>query len=298
MAEPSDHVIIGDLPADFDEEQLKTNFEAYGTIKWCKLFGGKGGGPKSAMIEFGSVEEATWLVENLNGNVPLGLEQEVTVKFKPKSSGGKAGAGAGGGSGGKGEKSARSSPYGMPPSGGGGGGGGGKGGKGAGAGGGGGGGGAGAKGFNQWGVALSTEPSNITDLWKGLLRHKILPGGTWANDEKTVCVSGLPSDTTDYDLLKIFSPFGPIAPGGVRVKLNEDGTAKGSGMVNFLDLASAKKSIDTLNNCMMPDGRFLRLRQFSDQGGAPKGGKGEKGGHIKKWGKKADGGQADDDAAA
>merc|ERR1719394_2310689 len=103
------------------------------------------------------------------------------------------------------------------------------------------------------------EPSTINDLWKGLLRHKVLPGGSWANDERTVCVNGLPSDTTDHDLLKIFSPFGAIAPGGVRVKLNDDGTAKGNGMINFLNLDSATQAVETLNNCMMPDGKFLRL---------------------------------------
>jgi len=260
MGEPSDHVIIGELPADLDEAGLKTNFEAYGTIKWCKLFNGKGGsGKKSAMIEFSSVEEATWLVENLNGNVPLGLETEVTVKFKPPKGSG-AGGGFGGGGFSKGGAGNRSSPYGVVPAG--------KGG-----------------GMMMGGkmgmmMGMSGEPSTINDLWKGLLRHKILPGGTWANDERTVCVNGLPSDTTDHDLLKIFSPFGAIAPGGVRVKLNDDGTAKGSGMINFLHLESADAAIETLNNCMMPDGKTLRLRKYGDWGGNGKKGGGGKGGAI------------------
>merc|ERR1712154_354300 len=97
-------------------------------------------------------------------------------------------------------------------------------------------------------------------------------GGTWCNDEKTVLIGGLPSDTTDHDLLKIFSPFGAIAPGGVRVTLNEDGTAKGNGMINFLTLDSATQAVETLNNCMLPDGKFLRLRTYS---GEWKGGKGK-----------------------
>merc|ERR1719291_801970 len=121
--------------------------------------------------------------------------------------------------------------------------------------------------WSQWGYALSTEPSTINDLWKGLLRHKVLPGGTWANDERTIVIGGLPSDTTDADLLKIFSPFGAILPGGVRVTLNEDGTAKGNGMVNFLSLEGTEAAIQTLNNCMMPDGRLLRVKQWSDFGG-------------------------------
>merc|ERR1719437_375238 len=96
------------------------------------------------------------------------------------------------------------------------------------------------------------QQCTINDLFKGLLRHKVLPGGTWANDERTIVIGGLPSDTTDADLLKIFSPFGAILPGGVRVTLNEDGTAKGNGMVNLLNLESAESAIQTLNNCMMP----------------------------------------------
>merc|ERR1719401_2210034 len=129
------------------------------------------------------------------------------------------------------------------------------------------------------GMMLGTgEQCSINDLWKGLLRSKILPGGSWANDERTVCVSGLPSDTTEFDLLKIFSPFGAILPGGVRVKLNEDGTAQGSGMVNFSNLEDAMAATETLNNCMMPDGRFLRVRQFTDQGGGKGGRKGKKNG--------------------
>jgi len=254
MAEPSDHVIIGNLPEDLDETALKTNFEAYGTIKWCKLFNGKGGGKKSAMIEFASVEEATWLVENLDGNVPLGLETEVTVKFKPPKGAG--GGGGGGGGFGKGGGGNRSAPYGVVPAG--------KGGK------------MGGKMMGMM-MGMSGEASTVNDLWKGLLRNKVLPGGTWANDERTVCVSGLPSDTTDHDLLKIFSPFGAIAPGGVRVKLNDDGTAKGNGMINFLNLESADAAIETLNNCMMPDGRCLRLRKYGDWNGGKKGGGGKGG---------------------
>merc|ERR1719384_1381960 len=132
--------------------------------------------------------------------------------------------------------------------------------------------------WSQWGYNLSTEPSTVSDLWKGLLRHKVLPGGTWCNDEKTVLIGGLPSDTTDHDLLKIFSPFGAIAPGGVRVTLNEDGTAKGNGMINFLTLESAQQAVETLNNCMLPDGKFLRLRTYDGMGSSKGGGKASKGG--------------------
>merc|ERR1719401_1680754 len=132
------------------------------------------------------------------------------------------------------------------------------------------------KGGMMLGMGMGVQ-CTIQDLWKGLLRHKVLPGGSWANDERTVCIGGLPSDTTEADVLKIFSPFGAILPGGVRVNLNDDGTAKGNGMVNFMHLESTQAAIETLNNCMMPDGRFLRVKQWFDNGKGKGGGKGGKG---------------------
>jgi len=264
MAEPSDRVIIGNLPADFTDEALKTNFEAYGTIKWFRL-NNASQGQKSALIEFSSVEEATWLVENLDGNIPLGLEAEVSVKYKPAKGGGKGGGGGGG--------MMRPSPY---PGGGGGGGMMGKGGKGG-----------MMMGMGKGGMMMGMgmmggAQCTISDLFKGLIRHKVLPGGTWANDERTAVIHGLPSDTTEGDVLKIFCPFGAVLPGGVRVTLNEDGTAKGSAMVNFMNIESTQAAIETLNNCMMPDGRFLRVKQWANfNNGGGKGGK--------KGGKKGDG---------
>merc|ERR1719254_470904 len=142
------------------------------------------------------------------------------------------------------------------------------------------------------GMMMGGAQCTIQDLWKGLLRHKVLPGGTWANDERTITIGGLPSDTTEADLLKIFSPFGAILPGGVRVNLNEDGTAKGNGMVNYMHLESAQAAIETLNNCMMPDGRFLRVKQWAGKAGG-KGGKAGKAGKGGENGAKISPGAAD-----
>eukprot|EP00429_Kryptoperidinium_foliaceum_P018700 CAMPEP_0176038440 /NCGR_PEP_ID=MMETSP0120_2-20121206/19049_1 /TAXON_ID=160619 /ORGANISM="Kryptoperidinium foliaceum, Strain CCMP 1326" /LENGTH=292 /DNA_ID=CAMNT_0017371831 /DNA_START=96 /DNA_END=974 /DNA_ORIENTATION=- len=273
MAEPCEHVLIGNLPADLDDAGLKTNFEAYGNIKWCKLFNSNNGG-KHAIIEFSTVEEATWLVENLDGNVPLGLETEVTVKYKTKNAG-KGGGGGGYSPMGGGSGTMRASPYGGGMKGGGKMGGGMKGGK-----------------MGMMMGMMSGQPATMADLWKFLTRMQVLPGGTWANDERTVCVRGLPSDTTEADLLKIFSTFGAILPGGIRLVLNEDGTAKGNGMINYANLESAQSAIETLDNCMLPDGRFLRLTQWHDwnKGKEGKEGKGSKNGKGNKNGKGGAGG--------
>merc|ERR1719199_676639 len=76
-------------------------FEAYGTVVECRMLPGKDEMAKPCgMIRFGSVEMAAWVVQNLNGNIPEGLQEPVIVRFaNAKGEGGKGG-------------DARASPYG------------------------------------------------------------------------------------------------------------------------------------------------------------------------------------------
>lgn len=243
---PTDHVIIGDLPMDITEERLREIFGAYGTVKWCKLSHAKGGAKgnaPSAILELGSVDEAQYFVTALDENIPTGLISPIRVRYKPPSA--KGSKGKGGGCKGTVGKAERAAPY---PGGGCGGGppaaasaclAGGKGGK-------------GSKG----------PPGGIEDVIKSLIRQGTLPGGKWANDENTVFVSGLPSDTTNAHLLRIFSPFGAIAPQGAFAQLNPDGTAKGTGIINFLDAGGSQAAISTLNGAPLPNGTVLKLRSF------------------------------------
>jgi len=217
------------------EQRLKEVFGAYGTIKWCRVDRGKGAkaGQVSAIVELDTVDEANYFVTALDENIPEGLTTPIRVKYKPDAKPKTKGAG-------KGSPLAqeRSSPYPVLA-----------GGKGKGLGGG------------------------IEDVIKGLTRAGALPGGKWANDENTVFVSGLPQDTTNNDLLRLFSPFGAIAAGGAYCVLNkENGTAKGTGIINFLDATGAQSAVAGLNGVMMPNGMSLRLRLFTprDKPGAGK----------------------------
>eukprot|EP00444_Apocalathium_aciculiferum_P030642 CAMPEP_0183426812 /NCGR_PEP_ID=MMETSP0370-20130417/39913_1 /TAXON_ID=268820 /ORGANISM="Peridinium aciculiferum, Strain PAER-2" /LENGTH=254 /DNA_ID=CAMNT_0025611277 /DNA_START=74 /DNA_END=838 /DNA_ORIENTATION=+ len=250
-AAPSDNVFLADLPADMDEAGLRSVFGAYGTVTSCKMC--PGAGKMAALIRFGSVEEATWIVDNLNGNIAQGLSGPVQVRYA--SSGGK-GKGKEGGSGGGerwtpygdkggcGDKGGSWSPKGSWDKGGGG-----KGGKGSG---------------------------NIAVLKKGLQYAGVLPGGKWTNDENALFIGGLPTDTTDGDLYEIFAPFGAIPTRGVRAMTNPDGTCKGIGFINFLENASAQNAIATLNGTMMPDGTALKVSIKAVSKGPGKGeGKGE-----------------------
>ncbi|CAE8622168.1 unnamed protein product, partial [Polarella glacialis] len=73
-------------------------------------------------------------------------------------------------------------------------------------------------------------------------------------------IAGLPIDTTDLDLYKIFAPFGALFPKGVRAMLHPDGTCKGIGFVNFLDSACLEAAVQTLNGTTMPDGTVLVVK--------------------------------------
>jgi len=233
--EPSDRVFISDLPEGTDEASINSIFGAYGHIKSCKMVH-----ESAAIVQFVSVEEAKWIVDNLHGNLAQGLSTPVNCKYANPPGGGKGSAAwqPGGNKGGHGGGGARWEPYGGNSWGGKGGGDmkGDKGGS--------------CKGKGKCGVAV---------LKKGLLYAGVLPGGKWQNDENALFVSGLPPDTTNADLYDIFAPFGAIPSQGVYAMQQEDGTCKGIGFVNFLEQSACQSAMNTLNGTMMPDGSMLRV---------------------------------------
>lgn len=244
---PSDSLFIGDLPADMDDQKLTAVFSAYGKIQTHKLLAPGTSGRLAAILTLGSVEEAKWMVENLNGNIPQGLTEPIKVRFKDQKGGGK-------GLPMNGAQQERPGPYSD-----GGGKGWDKGGSDKGAG----------KGYGKAGSC------NIKTLVEGLFSSGAMPGGggKGTNEEGTLFCGGLPYDTTDTDLYKIFSPFGPIAPAGVKAMVDPTNSyaCKGFGFINFLNSWSAQEAIKTLNGTQMPDGKTLRVsvkQQGQGKGGA------------------------------
>jgi len=228
------NLFIGSLPADLDDATFTAVFGAYGTIKKHKLLEPNARGQRCALVDFESAEEAQWIVENLNGNIPQGLSDCVVVKFK--TDGGKGGDKGGGGGGGE------SGPYGGK-----------------------GGGGGITPGGKGGGVGIKV-------LVDGLLSSGAMPGGAkYQNDDNALYVGGLPYDTTDADLYLIFSPFGAIAPRGVRAMKGDDTPCKGFGFVNFLDTEGAQAAVQTLNGTQMPDGKVLKVSIKGPQGAKGKG---------------------------
>merc|ERR1712023_582951 len=58
---------------------VRDTFGAYGSIQQCKLM--NYGTDCCVLLRMGSVEMASWMVENLNGNIPEGLETPVSVRY-------------------------------------------------------------------------------------------------------------------------------------------------------------------------------------------------------------------------
>eukprot|EP00930_Biecheleria_cincta_P055676 TRINITY_DN41976_c0_g1_i1.p1 TRINITY_DN41976_c0_g1~~TRINITY_DN41976_c0_g1_i1.p1 ORF type:complete len:303 (-),score=52.81 TRINITY_DN41976_c0_g1_i1:96-1004(-) len=292
---PSDNLYMVDLPEGIDDATLKTIFSAYGTVQTLKVLPNPKGGKCAAMVRFQSVEEATWIVENLNGNIPQGLAEAIQVRFAnpPGQKGGMKGgagdgglAGACGGFGAAGGFKGGASDGGFGKAGGKGWGSPGSidGGKGF----------DGCKGkgdtwsqpYPTWGGCKGKggkgkgngKGCSINVLHEGLIEAQALPGcATMSNDYNALYINGLPTDTQDVDLYKIFAPFGAIQPKGVRAMANPDGSCKGIGFVNFLDPASMQLAISTLNGTQMPDGSTLTVQpkqqksEHSGQKGVQKG---------------------------
>lgn len=262
MTEKTDHLFASGLPGTLTEAQLKEGFGAYGTVKWCKLIPKPQEGTMCAIVQYASVDEAAFLVENLSGSsLHEHMPDPVTMKFhkdnRDKGGGDKGGCKGGGGFGkgfgkGFGEKGG---PYGKAGGGGAWGGGGGKG---------------------AWGpmMGMPMGEATINDLKKGLTHAGILPGGKWGDDDPALYICGLPSDTNDSDLYEIFATFGAIPPRGIRAMKSkeDDSRCSGVGFVNYILAEDAQKAIISLNGTMLADGTMLRVQMKGNrkkQGGKP-----------------------------
>eukprot|EP00401_Gymnodinium_catenatum_P018330 CAMPEP_0117484740 /NCGR_PEP_ID=MMETSP0784-20121206/14609_1 /TAXON_ID=39447 /ORGANISM="" /LENGTH=284 /DNA_ID=CAMNT_0005279313 /DNA_START=79 /DNA_END=933 /DNA_ORIENTATION=- len=278
---PSDNLFIGDLPAELTKEDVDRIFSSYGTVQDSRVLPPKSEGQNaSALVRFASVEEASWIVENLNGNIAEGLTDPVVVRFAnapgsnwkaagKDSKGGKAGwgekeggYGAWGGWGGKGGKDGKDGKDGkaawrpMPY---------GKDGKGPG------------KGLGKMAAKGGGKPDCFKTVYSAARKGGVLGGGHVPED-CIIYVRNLPPDTTDLDLYKLFSPFGAIAPSGVRAMLEVDGSCKGIGFVDFSDSAAAAAAVMALDNLTMPDGSVINCtikRPGKGKGKTGSDGKGE-----------------------
>merc|ERR1712187_124506 len=115
---------------------------------------------------------------------------------------------------------------------------------------------------------------SISEIVKGLCMANALPGTDgYSNDDMALYIAGLPPDTTDLDLYKIFGSFGAIPPKGVRAMVGDDGMCRGFGFVNYMEAGALEAAMMTLNGTTLPNGKTLTVKP-KGPGGQGKG-KGE-----------------------
>jgi len=103
--ETAPNVFVYDLPGDMSKEQFNHIISPYATITSFRVMPEKSpSGKASALCRFSSIDDATWFVENLNGNVAQRMQSPIKVNFARIAPYGSAPGGNGG---------ARSHPYGM-----------------------------------------------------------------------------------------------------------------------------------------------------------------------------------------
>jgi len=230
--EPSENIYIADLPENVDEQLVKNLFGGYGSVMSCKAMQSKYPGQKgAALVRFATVAEATQVVAYLNGNIPEGLQEPIKVRFANRG-GGKAGGKGSGASGGGDASTFAFTSEGA--------------GKGAG------------KGQGKPGTFSTADMQQVV---RGL--HGQLPGSGRQPPENCLYIGGLPSNTTDLDLYRLFAPFGAIPTNGVKAMTVAGGSCSGVGFVDFVDPACAQAAAAALNGLILPDGIPMQVRTKS-----------------------------------
>lgn len=82
----SDNLYVKGLPPGMSDQWLRTIFGEYGVVTSTKVLetngrSATGQGESVALVRMANIEDASWLVDNLDGNIPQGLERPVMVRF-------------------------------------------------------------------------------------------------------------------------------------------------------------------------------------------------------------------------
>eukprot|EP00931_Biecheleriopsis_adriatica_P119281 TRINITY_DN94520_c0_g1_i1.p1 TRINITY_DN94520_c0_g1~~TRINITY_DN94520_c0_g1_i1.p1 ORF type:complete len:217 (+),score=56.67 TRINITY_DN94520_c0_g1_i1:75-725(+) len=81
-APESEQLFVRGLPMDMTTENATAIFSQYGTVSSCKVLPvAQGKTAAAAYLVMATVDEARWVVQNINNNVPQGLAAPIEVEF-------------------------------------------------------------------------------------------------------------------------------------------------------------------------------------------------------------------------
>eukprot|EP00443_Scrippsiella_acuminata_P108596 CAMPEP_0115719236 /NCGR_PEP_ID=MMETSP0272-20121206/77868_1 /TAXON_ID=71861 /ORGANISM="Scrippsiella trochoidea, Strain CCMP3099" /LENGTH=473 /DNA_ID=CAMNT_0003161841 /DNA_START=108 /DNA_END=1526 /DNA_ORIENTATION=+ len=115
-----DKLFVAGLPMDFTEDRIRALFGQYGTVTLVKVLPDQPGrNDRAALVRFMDPRQAQWMVENMHGNIPVGMASPLICRYATAGPGGGPRFGGGGGFGKGGAPSIttenRFSPYGAAP---------------------------------------------------------------------------------------------------------------------------------------------------------------------------------------
>eukprot|EP00403_Amphidinium_massartii_P013670 CAMPEP_0178428758 /NCGR_PEP_ID=MMETSP0689_2-20121128/30448_1 /TAXON_ID=160604 /ORGANISM="Amphidinium massartii, Strain CS-259" /LENGTH=615 /DNA_ID=CAMNT_0020050551 /DNA_START=38 /DNA_END=1881 /DNA_ORIENTATION=- len=86
--QPHNNLFIAGLPPDITEEKVMEVFVPYGSIASCKLVGSDAhAGSNAALVDMVDINMAKWMVDNLDGNIPVGLTSPIQVRYANQKNG-------------------------------------------------------------------------------------------------------------------------------------------------------------------------------------------------------------------
>jgi len=236
-APPSDNLYIKGFPAESTEASVREIIGAYGTVTSVRLLPAPAGvrhDPSMylrALVRMGGVDQAQWMVDNLDGNIPQGLSSPIIVKFA--NSGMRRNEPASGFGAinltGKGYDPPRYSPYGD--------------------------GAASGKGAGSSKGGKGDSPLKTLSSWA---THAAASAGLHTgSNNSNLYVKGLPPTADELYLYKVCAPFGGIV--SVKAMMGDQGECLGIGFVKFADDAEAQIAIASLSGAQLPDGSVIHL---------------------------------------
>eukprot|EP00416_Gambierdiscus_australes_P019657 CAMPEP_0171069682 /NCGR_PEP_ID=MMETSP0766_2-20121228/9298_1 /TAXON_ID=439317 /ORGANISM="Gambierdiscus australes, Strain CAWD 149" /LENGTH=269 /DNA_ID=CAMNT_0011526091 /DNA_START=55 /DNA_END=864 /DNA_ORIENTATION=+ len=215
---PSERVYVSGLQPGMTKEKMTEIFGPYGTLKEAVMVSGN----SACILVFASLDEAQWLVDNMDGNMPEGISTPLKVKFANRPANAAPamptfGAGA--------AAANRPGPYGQATT----------------------------------ATSMVFPKASIQMLKQNMQMQGRLPTCKTRRPDHQLCVKNLPPDTTAADLCEIFAPFGAISFKGCRALLDASGNCTGVGFVDFIEESSAKAAARTLDGFMSPGSMALRV---------------------------------------
>ena len=85
---PGTRLLVAGLPPDISSERASSILARYGRLNRCQVFR-RTTHASAAFVFINSIEDAKWMMDNLNGNIPIHMTTPVTIAFATASSQGK-----------------------------------------------------------------------------------------------------------------------------------------------------------------------------------------------------------------